>query len=77
MNTRRTVTIKGEPILLDQLLAAEYGPVLARELLPAALDLNPGLAALGPVIPMGTVVALPEKPSPSTFAPRHVVTLFG
>lgn len=27
-----------------------------------ALDLNPGLAALGPVLPIGTVVVLPDTP---------------
>lgn len=30
----------------------------------AALALNPGLADLGPVLPMGTAVELPELPAP-------------
>ena len=73
----RTITVRGEPILLDQLLAAEYGSVLARELLTLALDLNPGLAALGPIIPLGTVVTIPDRPVRSSFTTRPVVSLFG
>jgi len=71
----KAITVRGTPILLDQLLHAEYGAVLARDLLPAALELNPGLAAYGPVIPLGTVVTLPDRPAPST-AVRPVVSLF-
>ncbi|MBP0438394.1 tail protein X [Tianweitania sediminis] len=73
----KEITVRGEPILLDQLLYAEYGAVLARDLLPAALDLNPGLAAMGPVIPMGTVVTLPDRPAQTSTALRPVVSLFG
>lgn len=32
----------------------------------AALRMNPGLAALGPVLPMGTAVELPEAPIAAT-----------
>lgn len=31
-----------------------------------ALRMNPGLAALGPVLPMGTAVELPEVPTTAT-----------
>jgi phage tail protein X len=73
----KQVTVRGTPILLDQLLYAEYGAVLARDLLVPALELNPGLAAMGPVIPMGTVVNIPDRPAPSPYATRTVVSLFG
>lgn len=33
---------------------------------PAVLDLNPGLAALGPILPLGTVVIVPEIVTPTT-----------
>ena len=32
----------------------------------AALAANPGLAALGPVLPLGTRVTLPAAPAPAT-----------
>ena len=34
----------------------------------AALELNPGLAAPGPVLPMGTLVTLPTTPITTTRA---------
>lgn len=73
----KPILVRGEPILLDQLLDAEYGPVLARKLLPAALELNPGLAAFGPVIPVGRSVLIPDRPAPAPFTARPVVSLFG
>lgn len=33
---------------------------------PAVLQLNPGLAALGPILPLGTVVIVPETVTPTT-----------
>ncbi len=30
----------------------------------ALLDSNPGLAAIGPFIPRGTILKVPEKPAP-------------
>jgi len=33
--------------------------------LPAVLAANPGLAALGPVLPKGTPVRLPDTPTPA------------
>lgn len=30
------------------------------------LDANPGIADLGPQLPIGTIVALPESPAPSS-----------
>jgi len=40
-----------------------------------ALALNPGLAALGPVLPQGTPVVLPDITTPAT-ATRELVQLW-
>ena len=71
----KTLTVRGEPILLDAVLAAEFGPATARELLVATLDLNPGLADAGPVLPVGRTIVLPDPPSAAVS--RRVVSLFG
>ena len=71
----KAILVRGEAILLDQRLAAELGAVQAREMTVAALELNPGLAALGAVIPMGTTVLIPDRPS--ALPARRVVSLFG
>ena len=75
----RDITVRTEGLVLDEILAEEYGPVRARTegRLEETLALNPGLAALGPVLPIGTVVRLPDKgQSLAPVAPR-VVSLFG
>jgi len=40
-----------------------------RGVIERALDLNPGLADLGPVLPHGTAVDLPEPPAPASSRP--------
>lgn len=73
----RSITVRSAPILLDQLLAAELGPVAARDLLPLTLALNPDLADAGPVIPIGRTVLIPERPA-ETRAPTSLpISLFG
>lgn len=67
--------IKGEGVVLDLLLHRKYG-VRGRELVEQTLVLNPGLASLGPVLPLGTRVLLPDLPGPSP-AKKRVVSLFG
>lgn len=47
---------QGETV--DQIAARCYGGDTAMTL--AILEANPGLAALGPILPHGTVVVLPE-----------------
>ncbi len=69
------LTTRGRPLVLDEILAAEFGADLARDLLTATLDLNPGLAALGSHIPPGTVLLLPDRPTAAV--PRAVVSLYG
>lgn len=53
------ITIEGEGITLDLLLWRKFG-VRGRELVEETLDLNPGLSGLGPVLPLGTVVTIPD-----------------
>ena len=68
------ITIRGEGISLDLLLWRKYG-VRGRELVETALTLNPGLAALGSILPMGTAVIIPPLPAESR-TPVKLVTLF-
>lgn len=68
------VTVKGEGITLDLLLWRIYG-VRGREVLPKTLAINPGLAGLGPEIPLDTVVKIPDLPS-QTMQPIKRVSLF-
>lgn len=69
-----TVTIRGVGISLDLLLWRKYG-VRGRELVEATMALNPGLAALGPVLPMMTQVIIPPL-SVQSQTPVTLVTLF-
>lgn len=71
-----TVTVRGEGISLDLLLWRRHG-VRGQGLVVAALELNQGLAGLGPVLPLGTVVKLPELPPEDARPPRRIVSLFG
>lgn len=71
----KTVEIGGTGITLALLLFREYGRTGATPAMrAAALRLNPGLASLGPVIPLLTRVTLPDLPTPATT--RRVVSLF-
>ncbi|RKU01830.1 phage tail protein [Burkholderia sp. Nafp2/4-1b] len=57
---------------LDALCWRHYGSTAGT--VEAVLEANPGLAELGPVLPMGTVVALPSR---ETIAPtRALLQLF-
>ena len=55
------LTGRGE--VLDQICLAQYG---RSDVIAAVLDANPGLAALGPVLPFRTLLILPDLPEPST-----------
>lgn len=54
-------TLSGD--VLDAICKAHYG---AEDRVEAVLDANPGLADLGPVLPRGVVVELPDLPAPET-----------
>jgi len=68
------VTVRGEDITLELLLWRCHG-VRGRELVSASFDANPGLAAKGAFLPLGTVVSLPDLPA-LTSSTRKVVSLF-
>lgn len=73
----RTVTVGQVGLTLNLLLFRVFGVVDDEStLLASALRLNPGLAARGAVLPLQTVVRLPEAPRPRTASARKVVNLF-
>jgi phage tail protein X len=43
---------------------------------PAVLDINPGLAALGPIVPAGTRIAIPAPTTPEAAPATEIVTLW-
>ncbi len=69
-----TVTVKGDNLTADLLLWRRYG-IKGAPLLADMMTLNPGLSDLGPILPLGTIVVLPDLPYPDTSV--DVVTLFG
>lgn len=71
----QTITVTGDNVSLDLILYRRDGR-RGQELVAAALTLNPGLAALGPVIPVGTRVILPDPPATPRQALREPVSLF-
>lgn len=71
-----TITVEGEGLTLELLLWRRYG-IRGRELVTVALERNPGLATLGPVLPPGTKVMIPDLPSQGRQPARKVVSLFG
>lgn len=71
-----TVAVRGDNLTVDLLLWRRYG-VRGRELVEATLALNTGVSGLGAVLPLGTVLTLPDLPDPAPFTTRKVVTLFG
>ena len=70
-----TITIRGEGLTLDLLLWRKYG-VRGRALIETALDTNPGLSELGPVLPLGTVVTLPDLPTATPVDSALATSLF-
>lgn len=70
------IPIRGEGITADLLLFRIHG-IAGQALVEEMLEMNPGLADLGEFIPLGTVVTVPDLPSPDAFVARPVVTLFG
>ncbi|WP_172123236.1 tail protein X [Devosia sp. 919] len=72
----QSFTIARPNMTLDLLLFQAYGPA-GQSLLEQALVLNPGLADLGPMIPLGATVTIPDRPAADPFRARPVVSLFG
>jgi phage tail protein X len=69
------ITIAGDNLTVDLLLYRRDGRA-GQALVEAAYELNPGLADLGPVLPVGTVVLLPDRPLQPRAALREPVSLF-
>lgn len=72
----KTITIRGDNLTADLLLWRIHG-VRGQQLIEELMNINPGLAALGPILPPGTPVIVPDLPAEEPFATREIVTLFG
>lgn len=57
------IVVHEQGATLDLLLWRAHGRK-GQSLVEAALVANPGLAALGPVIPQGTTILIPDLPPP-------------
>lgn len=66
-----TIVIRGDGITLDLLLWRRFGRI-GQSLVEATLALNPGLAALGVTLPLGTSIVLPEAPRASPYRAQPV-----
>ena len=71
-----TVTVQRTRTTVDLLLWRRFGTA-GMAMVEQTLALNPGIAGLGPVLPIGTVVTLPDPPSAPAVAARRVLSLFG
>jgi len=71
-----TVTVSRENTTLDLLLFRRFGAA-GQTLLEAVLDANPGLARIGAVLPVGTIVTLPAPSARPPKTDRPVIDLFG
>lgn len=72
-----TIVVRAEDGLpLDLILWRRYG-VRGRELITNGeiFAVNPGIAELGPLVPAGTEVVIPDLPAESR-TPQKLVTLF-
>lgn len=54
--------VAGEGMMLDRIIWQRYRRATPG-MLERTLDINPGLAAFGPIIPNGTRIALPILPA--------------
>lgn len=73
-----TLTVKGVDLRVSLLLWRAYGRRgVTAAMLSRTYALNPGLAALGPILPLGTVLTLPDLPTALAQPKRATVNLFG
>lgn len=71
------VTVKQEGLTLDLLLVKHLG-LRGQALIERTLDLNPGLGSAGSILPINTVIDLPDVLLPSETAVQiTIVDLFG
>ena len=72
----QTFQIRREGMTVELLLHQAYG-VEGRSLLEETLAKNPGLSSLGAILPLGTVLTIPDKPAAKATVFKPVVSLFG
>lgn len=70
------VTVRGEGISVDLLLWRLHG-IEGRALVEQTLALNTGLSALGPILPLGTELLIPDLPVKPAAPAVKIVSLFG
>lgn len=73
--TTESITVSADQLTLADLIWRKYRRPI-RGLLEQVLALNPGLAQLGPYLPVGTVVVLPILQEASRPAEREVIQLW-
>lgn len=73
MKILKTIEVTGDGVALDALLFQLLG---REDMVPATLDANPGLAALGPILPAGTKIAIPAPITPEAAPAAEIVTLW-
>lgn len=71
-----TVTVQRTRTTLDLLLWRRFG-IAGMALVEEAMNLNPGIAGLGAILPVGTVVTFPAAPVARAAPARRVLSLFG
>jgi phage tail protein X len=57
--------------VLDDVVARYYGDTGSR-IVETVLEANPGLADIGPVMPAGILIELPDRPTPPTPARKKL-----
>jgi phage tail protein X len=70
------ITVTRPRTTLDLLLWRQFG-IAGAALLEQVLQTNPGLADVGPVLPIGTIVTLPDYAPAVPAQPVKVIDLFG
>lgn len=73
--TIEEIRVEGDNITLSLIVWRRFRQEMPG-LVERALELNQGLAALGPVLPLGTIVRLPI-PSPRNFMDVNAIRLWG
>ena len=73
MKIAKIVMVEGDRIALDALVFDITG---REDMVAAVLDANPGLAAKGPILPVGTLVKIPEASAAEEIEPAQDVTLW-
>lgn len=69
-------TVQQLHLSLDLILWRRFGRP-GQALVEQTMVANPGLAALGPILPVGTVIVLPEVSRPTTRVKAQPINLFG